>query len=114
MISDALGILGVVVVVVVIQMLIFLQMGLGKTMQTIALMVSRPSTDPERKTNLIIAPVALLTQWKAEIKEMLNEKDRLSTFILHGGHGKKKLGFAALSQYDGKYRIPEYRIRNET
>ncbi|KAI5784264.1 SNF2 family N-terminal domain-containing protein [Pyronema domesticum] len=75
-------------------------MGLGKTMQTIALMVSRPSTDPERKTNLIIAPVALLTQWKAEIKEMLNEKDRLSTFILHGGHGKKKLGFAALSQYD--------------
>lgn len=77
-------------------------------MQTIALMVSRPSTDPERKTNLIIAPVALLTQWKAEIKEMLNEKDRLSTFILHGGHGKKKLGFAALSQYDGKYWISEY------
>ncbi|KAI5815080.1 SNF2 family N-terminal domain-containing protein [Pyronema omphalodes] len=75
-------------------------MGLGKTMQTIALMVSRPSTDPQRKTNLIIAPVALLTQWKAEIKDMLNEKDQLSTFILHGGHGKKKLGFAALSQYD--------------
>jgi SNF2 family DNA or RNA helicase len=31
-------------------------MGLGKTIQALALMVSRKSPDPTRKTNLIVAP----------------------------------------------------------
>lgn len=40
------------------------EMGLGKTIQTIATMCKQPSKDPQEKTNLIVAPVALLEQWK--------------------------------------------------
>lgn len=46
-------------------------MGLGKTIQALALMVARPSNDLTRKTTLIIAPVALLRQWETEIEGKL-------------------------------------------
>ncbi|KAL8735334.1 MAG: hypothetical protein Q9166_000879 [cf. Caloplaca sp. 2 TL-2023] len=61
-------------------------MGLGKTIQAIALMASRRSTDPNRKTTLIIAPVALMKQWEREIrmKLKLQREHRLTTYILHG------------------------------
>jgi SNF2 family DNA or RNA helicase len=61
-------------------------MGLGKTIQAIALMVSRRSSDPARKTNLLVAPVALLRQWEAEIKTKLkpDREHRLSTYLYHG------------------------------
>ena len=59
-------------------------MGLGKTIQALALMVSRRSPDPNRKTTLIVAPVALLKQWEREIKQKLKPQHRLSTYILHG------------------------------
>ncbi|OJD12574.1 hypothetical protein AJ78_06852 [Emergomyces pasteurianus Ep9510] len=72
-------------------------MGLGKTVQAIALMVSRPSRDPERKTTLIIAPVALIQQWKREIERMLKPKHQLTVFILHNERGVK---FSNLKKYD--------------
>ncbi|OAX80228.1 hypothetical protein ACJ72_05441, partial [Emergomyces africanus] len=72
-------------------------MGLGKTIQAIALMVSRPSTDPEQKTTLIIAPVALIQQWKREIERMLKPKHQLTVFILHNERGAK---FNNLKKYD--------------
>ncbi|KAL8992413.1 MAG: hypothetical protein Q9169_007121, partial [Polycauliona sp. 2 TL-2023] len=61
-------------------------MGLGKTIQAIALMVSRRSTDFNCKTTLIIAPVALMKQWEREIKTKLkaNNEHRLTTYTLHG------------------------------
>ena len=61
-------------------------MGLGKTIQALALMVSRRSTDPSRKTTLIVAPVALMKQWEKEIRTKLkpDPAHRLTTFILHG------------------------------
>lgn len=60
-------------------------MGLGKTIQALALMVSRPSDNPERKTTLIVAPVALIQQWKREIERMLRpDRHQLSVFVLHG------------------------------
>lgn len=61
-------------------------MGLGKTIQALALMVSRRSTDPKRKTTLIVAPVALMKQWEREISQKLkNGRENLLTcFILHG------------------------------
>lgn len=37
-------------------------MGLGKTIQAIAIMVHNASKDPGEKTNLIVAPTALLDQ----------------------------------------------------
>ncbi|EZF10097.1 SWI/SNF family DNA-dependent ATPase [Trichophyton rubrum D6] len=75
-------------------------MGLGKTIQALALMVSRPSTDPARKTNLIIAPVALIQQWKREINRMLKpgSQNQLSIFILHGE--RRSIKFQDLRRYD--------------
>ncbi|KAL8761783.1 MAG: hypothetical protein Q9184_002144 [Pyrenodesmia sp. 2 TL-2023] len=61
-------------------------MGLGKTIQALALMVTRRSSDPSRKTTLIIAPVALMKQWEQEIKTKIKggREHRLTTFTLHG------------------------------
>ena len=60
-------------------------MGLGKTIQALALMVSKRSTDPLCKTTLIIAPVALMKQWEREIETKLkpDAKHKLKTFVLH-------------------------------
>ncbi|KAL1695226.1 SNF2 family N-terminal domain-containing protein [Schizophyllum commune] len=44
------------------------EMGLGKTVQMIATMVYNRSKDPNCKTTLIVAPVALLSQWTLEIE----------------------------------------------
>ena len=59
-------------------------MGLGKTIQALALLVSRPSKDPRRKTTLIVAPVGLLRQWENEIKTKLRSGYGLKTYLLHG------------------------------
>ena len=59
-------------------------MGLGKTIQALALIVSRPSEDSQRKTTLIVAPVALMQQWKREIEKKIRPAHRLSTLVLHG------------------------------
>ncbi|KAL8664662.1 MAG: hypothetical protein Q9168_007863 [Polycauliona sp. 1 TL-2023] len=61
-------------------------MGLGKTIQAIALMVSRRSTDLNCKSTLIIAPVALMKQWDREIRTKLKaiNEHRLTTYTLHG------------------------------
>lgn len=73
-------------------------MGLGKTIQALALIVSRKSTDRARKTTLIVAPVALLRQWKEEIDEKVSRGHKLKTYIYHGA--KSKDTFATLSTYD--------------
>ncbi|KAL1962169.1 hypothetical protein VTN77DRAFT_515 [Rasamsonia byssochlamydoides] len=74
-------------------------MGLGKTIQALALIVSRQSSDPNRKTNLIIAPVALMQQWKREITRMLKPgRHQLSVYVLHGD--KRSVDFAYLKKFD--------------
>ena len=74
-------------------------MGLGKTIQALALMVSRPSTDPERNPTLVVAPVSLMQQWKREIQRMLRPgKYQMSVYILHGEKGKRS--FTDLKDYD--------------
>lgn len=73
-------------------------MGLGKTIQALALMVSRQSPDPDRKPTLIIAPLALMQQWKREIQKMLKPRHQLSVYVLHGE--KKRAGYTDLKRYD--------------
>ncbi|KAF8633893.1 hypothetical protein AX15_001196 [Amanita polypyramis BW_CC] len=58
------------------------EMGLGKTVQMIAVMVKNRSKDPLCKTNLIVAPPALLNQWKLEIE--LKTNNTLSCLVYHG------------------------------
>ncbi|KAI5120898.1 hypothetical protein M0805_002998 [Coniferiporia weirii] len=63
------------------------EMGLGKTVQMIATMMANRSTDPAVKTTLIVAPLALLGQWKLEIETKTT--NNLSVHIYHGA-GKAK------------------------
>ncbi|KAK7471064.1 hypothetical protein VKT23_002480 [Stygiomarasmius scandens] len=71
-------------------------MGLGKTVQMIAVMVKNRSQNPNRKTSLVLAPQALLDQWKMEIE--LKTNDGLKCLIYHGSSKPKQL--AELSDYD--------------
>ena len=75
-------------------------MGLGKTIQALALMVARRSTDRKCKSTLIVAPVALLKQWEREIQTKLKPGPRhtLTTFIFHGE--KRHTSFERLRTYD--------------
>ena len=75
-------------------------MGLGKTVQAIALMVTRRSTDPDRKTTLIVAPVALLKQWEREIELRLKpgREHRLTTYIYHSRG--RNITWETIKRYD--------------
>ena len=73
-------------------------MGLGKTIQALSLMVTRPSTNPDRKTTLIVAPVALMHQWKREIEQKLHSTHQLTIYIFHGE--QKVSLFSHLKRYD--------------
>jgi SNF2 family DNA or RNA helicase len=70
-------------------------MGLGKTLQTITLILQnqRPGKDAEgwkktyngvEKTTLVVAPLALIRQWEAEIKEKVTKDRRLKVCVHHG------------------------------
>ncbi|KAJ3224554.1 hypothetical protein HK099_008235 [Clydaea vesicula] len=58
-------------------------MGLGKTLQTVSLILLERSNDPNKKTTLIITPVALLKQWEFEIQDKTS-RNSLSVHIHHG------------------------------
>jgi SNF2 family DNA or RNA helicase len=73
-------------------------MGLGKTIQAIALILSNPSDDPKNKTTLVVAPVALLEQWKTEIAEKIKPDHALRVHKYHA-HGSKK-SYDQLQEYD--------------
>jgi hypothetical protein len=73
-------------------------MGLGKTVQALSLICARPSSDPLRKTTLIIAPVALMRQWEKEIERHVHPSHRLKVWIYHGKG--KNADFNKLRQYD--------------
>ena len=74
------------------------EMGLGKTCQMIALMAMHPPKDRQRRTTLIIVPVALLTQWKEEIEEKCGQ-DTYDMLIYHG-KDKKGVRPSTLMKYD--------------
>ncbi|KAK9478294.1 SNF2 family N-terminal domain-containing protein [Lipomyces japonicus] len=54
------------------------EMGMGKTIQTIALLLS----EPRGKPNLVVVPTVAIMQWKNEIAS--NTAGKLSTTIFHG------------------------------
>jgi SNF2 family DNA or RNA helicase len=63
-------------------------MGLGKTLQSLSLMVTNPKpsliNDGVAKTTLIVAPLALIRQWKLEIKEKVAKSHQLRVCLYHG------------------------------
>ena len=74
-------------------------MGLGKTVQALALILANPSEDPACKTTLIVAPVALMRQWEKEIERHVKPHHRLKVFVCHNEGPRKKL-WSSLRNYD--------------
>ncbi|CAN8098416.1 unnamed protein product [Discula destructiva] len=84
-------------------------MGLGKTLQSISLIISntRPDRDDPgwkkslngvQKGTLVVAPLALIKQWEAEIRDKVSKSQRLSVCVHHGPNRTKR--FQDLTRYD--------------
>lgn len=88
-------------------------MGLGKTIQSIALLLSNPRpsysattsvTDKKAlsanvgKSTLVVAPLALIKQWEAEIKNRVLDSHKLRVCVHHGPQRTKR--FEDLKKYD--------------
>lgn len=84
-------------------------MGLGKTLQSISLIISNPMPKKDGTgwkkslanvtgSTLVVAPLALIRQWEAEIKEKVTLSHRLSVCVHHGPSRTKR--FQDLAKYD--------------
>ncbi|KAK0707404.1 SNF2 family N-terminal domain-containing protein [Lasiosphaeris hirsuta] len=84
-------------------------MGLGKTLQSISLILSNKMPEPGgkgwkkhfeniEKVTLVVAPLALIRQWEAEIKEKIDKKHALKVCVHHGPQRSKDP--KALIKYD--------------
>lgn len=84
-------------------------MGLGKTLQSISLIISNQKPEKEEKgykkhfdniskTTLVVAPLALIKQWEAEIKDKVSSKHNLRVCVHHGPQRTKS--FKELAGYD--------------
>ncbi|KAL8668404.1 MAG: hypothetical protein Q9168_006968, partial [Polycauliona sp. 1 TL-2023] len=87
-------------------------MGLGKTIQSISLMLQNPrppkgKIDPTDKKaipntvdkgTLVVAPLALIKQWEAEIKNRVEESHQLRVCVHHGPQRTKR--YEDLRKYD--------------
>lgn len=74
-------------------------MGLGKTVQAMALILAHPSDDSKHKTTLIVAPLALLRQWEQEILTKIKPRYKLKTLVFHGDVAKY-MSVSELLQHD--------------
>ncbi|TVY92442.1 putative ATP-dependent helicase [Lachnellula willkommii] len=85
-------------------------MGLGKTLQSIALILNNPKPTDEdviakrklpsgvEKCTLVVAPLALIRQWEAEIKDKVASSHSLRVIVHHGPQRTKR--FQDLKKYD--------------
>lgn len=86
-------------------------MGLGKTIQSISLLLvnPRPKCSPEsndkkalpkivEKCTLVVAPLALIKQWEAEIKNRVSDSHKFRVCVHHGPQRTKR--FEDLRKYD--------------
>ena len=70
------------------------EMGMGKTLQTIALIVAKRATV---RPTLVVCPVAAVMQWYSEIQKFTSSTELLS---VHVYHGSQKISAEKLTQFD--------------
>ncbi|KAI8950340.1 hypothetical protein F4801DRAFT_349260 [Xylaria longipes] len=77
-------------------------MGLGKTLQSISLILTNAKPADKHpgveKTTLVVAPLALIRQWEAELKEKVEDTHKLKVLVHHGPQRTKR--FEDLRRYD--------------
>ncbi|KAI0483565.1 hypothetical protein F4859DRAFT_403267 [Xylaria cf. heliscus] len=77
-------------------------MGLGKTLQSISLILTNAKPADKHpgveKTTLVVAPLALIRQWEAELEEKVEDTHRLKVLVHHGPQRTKR--FEDLRRYD--------------
>ncbi|KAI9847995.1 MAG: hypothetical protein M1838_000667 [Thelocarpon superellum] len=83
-------------------------MGLGKTLQSIALILSNPRSaaastaaglsQKSDANTLVVAPLALIRQWEAEVEDKVAVSRRLSVCVHHGPQRTKR--YHELKKYD--------------
>lgn len=83
------------------------EMGMGKTLEMLSLVVSNPLNLEDisqrsgsyipSKTTLIVCPLSVLHQWYSEIKRH-TQKDSMSVYIYHGANRRGDLNY--LTQFD--------------
>lgn len=77
-------------------------MGLGKTLQSISLLLTNAKPKDKHpgveKSTLVVAPLALIRQWEAELQDKVEESHRLKVLVHHGPQRTKD--FADLRKYD--------------
>ena len=70
------------------------EMGMGKTLQTIALILSKRELV---RPTLVVCPVAAVMQWYSEIEKFTSNSNVLS---VHVYHGSQKVSAEALAEFD--------------
>ena len=72
-------------------------MGLGKTLQMIAVFQAYKEENPNGKTSIVICPSSLLLNWNNEINKFAPD---LKIEVIHGTISERKKKIANLDQYD--------------
>jgi DNA repair protein RAD16 len=86
------------------------EMGMGKTLQTISLILA---TRAAARPTLVVCPVAAVMQWYSEIQKFTCNSDILS---IHVYHGSQKITAEELMEYDvvlTTYQTLEYEYRKQ-
>jgi SNF2 family DNA or RNA helicase len=65
-------------------------MGLGKTLQTIGLILSNPPGKGAARCTLIVAPVTVMSNWKIQIEKFV-KPGQLNVAIYHGANREQEL-----------------------
>ena len=87
------------------------EMGMGKTLQTIALILSKRELV---RPTLVVCPVAAVMQWYSEIEKFTSNSNVLS---VHVYHGSQKVSAEALAEFDvvlTTYQTLENEYRKES
>ena len=74
-------------------------MGMGKTLEMISLLVTDSTVSSKSKTTLIVAPVGVMSNWSGQIAHHIKPDHGLRVLVYHGNN-KKPMGANDFNDYD--------------